>query len=125
MYNGLKMKKCPKCEVEYTFTFDRMLQFFTKQKSKKDGLDCICKRCRRHYRQLNKDKELLRWNKYYAKGTEARKRHIIRSQTRRKHGPANQFICKKCNSSIADEWHHETYTTDGAIPVCHPCHEMI
>lgn len=109
--------QCPKCEN----FLDPM--FFAKDSTKPLGLDRVCKDCRRLYRQVNKAKELARWKRNYMPGSEQRKKHITRSQTRRKYGSAKEHICR-CGRK-AEEWHHIEYITNGAIPLCHVCHENI
>ena len=51
----MKTKKCTKCGIK------KSLNNFSKNKSKKDGLDSWCKDCDKEYRELNKDKS----KKYY------------------------------------------------------------
>ena len=110
--------KCCKCKIK------RKVSSFTKDSSRTSGMDCICKLCRKEYRVKNKDKELKRWNLYCAKGTQARKRHIVRIATRKKYGSAKNQACFMCNSK-AEEWHHFEYKIDSIVPLCHPCHSSI
>lgn len=110
------MKKCTKCLV------DKSYDSFCKSKNKPLGLDSACKDCRKIYRQENKEKELARWKRNYLPGTAARRMHIVRSMTRRKHGPAKKHMCSRCNIRQALEWHHIEYKTDTVIALCEPCH---
>lgn len=113
------MKTCPKCKTE------KELTFFAKDSCRVDKLDAICKACRKQYRQQNKDKELERWKRNYAPGTEQRRKAMVRSMTRKKHGQASNYMCVKCKEARAEEWHHIIYKIDGAVPLCHVCHENI
>lgn len=107
--------KCPKCR---NFLDSK---FFAKDRTKPLGIDRICKECRKFYRQANKEKELIRWKRNYAPGSEQRKKHVIRSKTRIKYGSASTKTCY-CGSPAA-EWHHTKYETDKAVALCHDCHE--
>src|ERR1019366_3792504 len=91
-------------------------------KRKPLGVAHACKECKRNERISKRDGELKRWKAYYAPGSKNRKRHVVRSQTRRKHGSAKEHACLFCGEQ-AEEWHHVEYITDGAIPICGPCHE--
>lgn len=124
-FNGNWFKDCGKCKKPYgAENIYGLFYFFNKDKSRSDGFDAICKECRKKYRKINSKKEKLRWNRYYAPGTDARKRHIIRSQTRKKYGSAKKLNCKKYGNK-ANEWHHLEYKKEMAIPLCHKCHELI
>jgi len=61
------MKKCGKCDIIYE------LSLFYKDKSRKSGYDCYCKKCRKQYEQSKQGK--VRRKKYYAstKGIEKKK----------------------------------------------------
>lgn len=109
--------ECPKCEKFLD------VQFFTKDRSKPLGIDRICKGCRKAYRTRNKEKELARWKRNYEPGSMQRKKHIVRSQTRRKHGPASEQLCSCGKPAV--EWHHTEYKTDAVVALCHECHEAI
>ncbi len=114
------MKRCPQCDI----TYENERTSFVRDRHKKSGLDSICKNCRKEYRKKNKDRELSRWKQYYSPNSEARKRHMIRSLTRKKHGSAKLHKCNHCGSA-AEEWHHTEYKVDTAIPLCSNCHECI
>jgi hypothetical protein len=124
-FNGNWFKLCPKCGSNYgANSIVGLLEFFRKDRTKIDGIDCVCKICKKSYRKNNKNKELNRWKNYYAPGTEARKRHNVRSQTRRKYGSAKNHKCHICELA-ANEWHHIEYKIDSVIPLCSSCHETI
>jgi hypothetical protein len=125
-FNGDWHKDCSQCGGHFGGECkDDLAVFFARDAGKIDGLDSVCKSCRKRYRQANKTKELARWKKTYAPKTEARKRAMVRSQTRRKYGSAHKLMCTKCKVTQASEWHHVIYTTDGAVPLCGPCHELM
>jgi len=58
------IKKCNKCKVE------RLLIDFNKDYAKKDGLNSICKVCRKEKYQTNREKEIQRTKKYQKKNRE-------------------------------------------------------
>lgn len=109
------MKKCARCKI------DKPRSGFPRDSSKTDGFAYSCKECKAIERKIKRKSELERWHRYYAKGSEARRRHCIRSQTRRKHGSAKLHKCSMCGDG-AKEWHHIEYKTDSVIPLCEPCH---
>jgi hypothetical protein len=96
---------------------------FAKDRTKSSGLDRICRACRKAYRAKNKDKELARWKRNYAPGSEQRRKHIVRSQTRKKYGSARKHVCSCGNP--ATEWHHIKYEIDSVVALCHECHEGV
>ena len=125
--NSIWLKICSKCK--HTFNsqgpnIESLKAFFTNDKRKLDGLDCVCRQCRKIYRDSNKSKETARWSRNVAPGSPARKRHIVRSSTRKKFGTAKKQKCFYCQSS-AKEWHHFKYTVSTVIPLCGPCHYAI
>jgi hypothetical protein len=118
-------KDCAKCGNYFASdSIVGLTAFFARDSSKSDKLDAVCKKCRASYRIEHKTNEQLRWKRYYAPGSENRKRHVVRSQTRRKFGSAKQQQCIKCNNN-AEEWHHVLYKTDAAIPLCRHCHRLV
>ena len=124
-FNGDWHKNCSRCEQHYgANSLSDLSAFFPKDKRKHDGFADACKKCKSNERKIKKDQELSRWKKYYSSGSEARKRHIVRSQTRRKYGSAKNKNCKFCNNK-AQEWHHIKYETDSVIALCSNCHEKI
>lgn len=44
----IKNKYCPKCKKT------RLIKSFSKNKTRKNGVDCYCKQCHRIYRKTNK-----------------------------------------------------------------------
>ena len=110
--------KCARCDEAKEF------KDFPRDKRKPNGVAYTCKDCKKIERRIKRDKELKRWKTYYAPDTEARRRHIVRSQTRRKFGKASDHKCLSCGSD-AQEWHHYEYKTDSAISLCANCHEKI
>lgn len=125
-FNGDYHKDCSRCGTKYGSTngLQGLSEFFPKDKRKSDGFAYTCKRCKAGERKTKVKEELARWKKYYAPGTEARKRHIIRSQTRKKFGSAKLQICQNCNL-MANEWHHIEYKIDTVIALCEKCHTNI
>lgn len=102
-------------------TEEKMPLFYQRDPSQKDGLDCVCKECRRKYRQKNKGKELARWKRYSSPGSKGRRRHLVRAKTRAKFGKASDHLCAFCEGR-ADEWHHLEYRWYAAIPLCRVHH---
>lgn len=111
-------KTCCRCEAI------KRPEQFPKDSRKPNGYAYACKECKSKERKNKQDIELARWKKYYAVGTEARKRHIVRSQTRKKFGSAKEQKCVNCFKQ-AQEWHHIEYKVDEVIPVCRECHNLI
>lgn len=122
-FNGDWHKDCSKCKTPYgAETLEGLFTFFQKDRCNEgDGLDVVCKRCRKEYRQKNKEKELARWKQYYEPGSENHKRFLVRQATRDKYGPAKNQTCAFCEKR-ADEWHHLEYKVDSVIAVCEGCH---
>ncbi len=100
---------------------NKELSLFPKDKRKPLGVSYACKECKRIERHGKKDLELKRWKAYYAPGSDNRKRHVVRSQTRRKYGSAKKQLCILCYR-LACEWHHKKYTTDDVVALCKGCH---
>ena len=123
-FNGEWHKDCSTCKTPYgAETLEGLFTFFQKDRCNEgDGLDVVCKRCRKEYRQKNKSTELKRWKRYYAPGTENYKRFRVRVATRDKYGPASIHRCPDCGKQ-AQEWHHTTYKVDTVVPLCRPCHK--
>ena len=115
------MKSCARCQM--SVIENKAHAFFPKDKRKLEGLAHTCKSCKSLERRGKADQELARWKRNYAPGTEARKKHIIRGQTRKKYGSAKHHLCKTCGNQAA-EWHHTEYKVDSVIPLCEGCHEL-
>lgn len=123
-FNGDWHKDCARCKKPYgAYTLLGLESFFPKDHRKPDGFAHTCKACKRVERKNNGSKELARWKRNYAPGTEQRKKHVIRSQTRRKYGSAKKHLCA-CGKQAA-EWHHLEYATDKVVPLCEPCHSKL
>lgn len=56
----MQSKTCPKCGI----TKPAVAEYFCKDKHRKDGLCCHCKRCRKEYRRTDKGKKVFReWSR--------------------------------------------------------------
>jgi hypothetical protein len=68
MYN--KMKNCSTCKV------DQPLENFNKDKRRSDGVDYVCKMCKKLYYKQNKEKILLKHKEYYLNHVDERKEYL-------------------------------------------------
>jgi len=56
-------KKCNKCKVEYLMS----AEYFHRDKGKRDGFSTICKKCRKEYKEQNKEKIRVYQREYHEK----------------------------------------------------------
>jgi len=64
------MKNCSTCKV------DQPLENFNKDKRRSDGVDYVCKMCKKLYYKQNKEKILLKHKEYYLNHVDERKEYL-------------------------------------------------
>ena len=109
------MKLCPRCQTIWK------LSEFTKDSSKPDGLDAICKHCRRVYRKNNRIKEQVRRRRRYYKNPA---KEQTRRDTRELYPDTKPCAVQGCGAP--GERHHIDYNDPKSILwLCKKHHDMI
>ena len=142
-----KMKYCPKCKVE------KGLSEFSKSRSRRDGLQRVCKECCRKYQKEYKQTEAgketrrkaLRKYQQTERGKEAfrkayrkygRKRRLLYPEKSKAVQAVNDAIaagkltrpsiCESCFNERFTEGHHEDYSKPLDVDwLCKKCHREI
>jgi 5-methylcytosine-specific restriction endonuclease McrA len=109
-------KYCPKCKIE------KLVSDFNKDKSKSDGLMCLCKKCKRQYRLSDfyrmRERELERTRGY----KERRKKYT--SSPRGKHYESKKDHSNKINNGVSrtdltyEQWEFILKCQDYRCAVC-------
>ena len=81
----INIKKCPRCKSR------KELTEFSKSKSKKDGLESVCKSCKKAYYEANKER-IAAQHKVY---NEANKKKRVKDYESIKHKPVVYLLVKE------------------------------